>query len=106
MTGFTPSIIRLDRGARVTLELHSTDVAHGLYLDGYGLSATADPGQPAELTFTADRPGAFRFRCSVTCGSLHPFLIGRIIVGPSYLFLRAALIAGLMAAVAVWRPWR
>lgn len=106
MAGFAPAVVRVPRGARVTLELHSTDVVHGLYLDGYGASVTADPGRPGELTFTADRAGTFRFRCSVTCGSLHPFIAGRLVVGYSEIFWRATLVAGLVAALALWRPWR
>jgi cytochrome c oxidase subunit 2 len=106
MTGFRPSTIRVQRGERVTIELHSTDVVHGLYLDGYGLVVTADPGQPASLSFTADRAGTFRFRCSVTCGALHPFLVGRLVVASNALFWGAAAFAGLLAVLALWRPWR
>ncbi|MEW5828362.1 MAG: hypothetical protein AB1846_05675, partial [Chloroflexota bacterium] len=65
-----------------------TDVVHGLYVDGYGLDLTADPGRPATLTFTANRPGTFRLRCSVTCGALHPFMTGKLQVGPNLLLWR------------------
>jgi DNA-binding transcriptional LysR family regulator len=75
-------------GDKVTIELVSTDVVHGLYVDGYDISVTADPGQPASLTFTADRPGTFRLRCSVTCGALHPFMVGKLQVGSNLLFWR------------------
>jgi len=102
MSGFTPAAITVNPGDRVTVELVATDVVHGLYLDGYGLSVTADPGQPATLTFVADRPGTFRFRCSVTCGPLHPFLVGKLRVGSKGLLWRAAAIAALIAAAAVW----
>jgi len=61
-----------ESGDHVTIDLVSTDVVHGLYLDGYDLNVTADPGQTATLSFVADRSGSFRFRCSVTCGALHP----------------------------------
>ncbi len=103
MAGFTPSIIMVNRGDRVTVELVSTDVVHGLHLDGYGFTAMADPGQPARFSFVADRVGAFRFRCSVTCGSLHPFLVGTLRVGPNLLLWRALAIAVVVAGVAVWR---
>ena len=45
-------------GDSVTLELSSTDVTHGISIDGYNLAVTAEPGQSQSLTFTADRPGA------------------------------------------------
>jgi heme/copper-type cytochrome/quinol oxidase subunit 2 len=78
---FGPAVISVNQGDRVTIELVSTDVVHGLYLDGYDLEVTADPGQTASLSFIADKSGTFRFRCSVTCGPLHPFMIGKLKVG-------------------------
>lgn len=86
---YNPAVIAVNPGDRVTFELAASDVVHGLFLDGYEVSVTADPGQPARLTFVADRPGAFRFRCSVTCGPLHPFMTGRLQVGPNWLLWRA-----------------
>jgi heme/copper-type cytochrome/quinol oxidase subunit 2 len=56
-------------------------VVHGLYVDGYDVSVEADPGQTATLTFVADKSGSFRFRCNVTCGAMHPFMIGKLNVG-------------------------
>lgn len=80
---FTPGTVAVNQWDRVTIELVATDVVHGLYLDGYDLELTADPGQTARLTFVATRPGTFRFRCSVSCGALHPFMIGKLRVGPN-----------------------
>jgi len=85
---YSPAILRVNPGEKVTIELASTDVVHGLYVDGYDVSLTADPGQPATLTFIADRPGTFRLRCSVTCGALHPFMTGKLQVGSNYLLWR------------------
>jgi heme/copper-type cytochrome/quinol oxidase subunit 2 len=78
---FSPSELFVNPGDTVTLELVSTDVVHGIYIDGYDLSVEADPGQTATLTFIADKPGSFRFRCNVTCGAMHPFMIGKLTVG-------------------------
>jgi heme/copper-type cytochrome/quinol oxidase subunit 2 len=97
---FSPSEIRINPGDRVTIELVSTDVMHGLSLDGYGLNLTAEPGQPATGTFVADRGGVFRFRCAVPCGNMHPFMIGKLQIGPDLLLYRAialGLFAGLAA---------
>ena len=86
---YSPSVVTVNRGDTVTLELVSTDVVHGLYVDGYGLSVQADPGQTKTLTFVADQEGSFRFRCNVTCGAMHPFMIGKLNVGENSNFIRS-----------------
>lgn len=95
---YTPPIIAVNPGDRVTLELVSTDFVHGLYVDGYDLNLTAEPGHTQRLTFVADKAGAFRFRCSVTCGAMHPFMIGKLSVGPNWLLWRAAGLSLIAAA--------
>ena len=100
---FTPAEIKVNQGDRVTIKLTSSDVVHGLYLDGYNLEISADPGQTNELSFTADQAGSFRFRCSVTCGDLHPFMIGKLKVGPNQLLWRSAGLAILAALAGVWK---
>lgn len=100
---FNPAVLNINPGDRVTIELTSTDVVHGLYLDSYDLQVTSDPGQIASLTFIANRPGTFRFRCSVTCGDLHPFMIGKLRVGSNTLLWRSIGLAAVVMAAAVWR---
>src|SRR5215475_10744729 len=78
---YSPSAFRVNGGDIVTIELVSTDVVHGLYVDGYDVFVKADPGQSKTLTFIANKPGSFRFRCNVTCGAMHPFMIGKLTVG-------------------------
>ena len=87
---YSPAELAVNPGDTVTIELVSTDVVHGLYIDGYDHSVEADPGQSAVMTFTADKAGSFRFRCNVTCGAMHPFMIGKLTVGMNDWFLRSA----------------
>lgn len=89
MFAFEPARLAVNQGDEVTLVLHSQDVVHGLFVDGYPVNIIAEPGKPAQATFVADRRGKFRFRCSITCGSLHPFMIGEMVVGPNLPFWRA-----------------
>jgi plastocyanin len=103
---FDPGLVRVNRGDRVTIELVATDVVHGLYLDGYDLQVTADPGQTARLTFVADRSGSFRFRCSVSCGAMHPFMIGKLQVGSNGLLWVGLALALLAAAAGLALPRR
>ena len=86
---YSPSDLRVNPGDKVTLQIVSTDVVHGLYVDGYDISAEADPGQTATLTFVANKPGSFRFRCNVTCGAMHPFMIGKLTVGTNRWLFRS-----------------
>src|SRR5512138_590775 len=58
---YSPSEFKVNPGDTVTIQLVSTDVVHGLYVDGYDISVQADPGQTATLTFVANKPGSFRF---------------------------------------------
>ena len=84
---YTPNIIKVNKGDTVKIRLISEDVQHGFYLDGYGLRTSAYPGQEGSLKFTADKTGRFSFRCSVTCGALHPYMIGHLYVAPNNLWL-------------------
>ena len=54
---YSPSELKVNPGDTVTIQLVSTDVVHGLYIDGYDLSLEADPGQTSTLRFTADKSG-------------------------------------------------
>jgi heme/copper-type cytochrome/quinol oxidase subunit 2 len=104
---FDPSIVRVNRGDTVLINLQAEDAVHGLYVDGYDVSTQAEPGRPAELRFVADRAGAFHIRCSVPCGNLHPFMIGKLVVGPNTTWLRAvaaSVIAAAGALAVFWRP--
>ena len=87
---YTPNIIKVNKGDLVRIRLVSEDVTHGFFLDGYGLNTSAHPGQEGALEFVADKVGRFSFRCSVTCGALHPYMIGHIFVLPNSLFLAGA----------------
>lgn len=99
--GYDPEIIRVNRGDTVRLRLISQDVVHGFYLEGYDLDVAIFPMRPAvevrrpsrpgkrevirEVVFVADREGKFRYRCSHTCGFMHPFMLGELVVGPNRL---------------------
>ena len=86
---YSPSELRVNPGDTVTIQLVSTDVVHGLYVDGYDVSVEADPGQTTTLSFVANKPGSFRFRCNVTCGAMHPFMIGKLNVGSNNWLFRS-----------------
>jgi heme/copper-type cytochrome/quinol oxidase subunit 2 len=103
---YSPSELKVNTGDRVTIELVSNDVVHGLYVDEYNVSVEADPGQSAILTFVANKSGSFRFRCNVTCGAMHPFMIGKLTVGANDGLYRSIGLAGisLIGMLVIARP--
>ena len=103
---FQPGTVRVNRGDTITINLESVDVVHGLFVDGYAVKTVAEPGRPGMLTFVADRAGAFHFRCAIPCGNLHPFMIGKLVVGPNLTWLRAvtaSVLATVGALIILWR---
>jgi heme/copper-type cytochrome/quinol oxidase subunit 2 len=86
---FDPPVLRVNRGDRVRLVVRAADVVHGFRVDGYGRDVRVEPGISQRVEFVADRSGKFRYRCSVTCGPLHPFMTGDLIVSPNLGLLRA-----------------
>jgi heme/copper-type cytochrome/quinol oxidase subunit 2 len=99
---FDPPVLRVNRGDRIHVRLVAKDNTHGFYLEGYDLEAKARPENDTfwarhpsqggdykeveEISFVASRPGKFRYRCSITCGYMHPFMQGELIVRPNYLY--------------------
>ena len=117
---FEPAVIRVERGDLVRLRFASLDVVHGFHLEGYGIDVVVEPlrrevrvrhgagplESVAEVTFVADRAGKFRFRCSKTCGAMHPFMTGELIVGPNHLLHGSnAAALGLLLGGLAW-AWR
>jgi heme/copper-type cytochrome/quinol oxidase subunit 2 len=97
---YEPQVIRVNRGDTVRLRFASLDVVHGFYLEGHDINVKITPMRSAvellhqeedrsetveEVVFTADREGKFRYRCSQTCGFMHPFMLGELIVEPNRL---------------------
>lgn len=97
---YMPADLNVNLGDQVTIELIAMDVVHGFSIDGYNIQTASDPGQTARLTFVASKQGTFRFRCTTTCGSLHPFMIGKLHVGKN-IFLWRGVALTILAFVGV-----
>jgi heme/copper-type cytochrome/quinol oxidase subunit 2 len=100
---FTPAVLQVQPGDQVTINLESTDVVHGLYIDQYDLSIQADPGQTASLQFIADRKGGFNLRCSVACGAMHPFMLGKLQVGVNETLYRSFFSLPILLIGVLWK---
>ncbi len=114
--GYSPSRIVVNKGDTIVFKPTSLDVTHGFQLDEYPLEFIIKPkglaylkynwqddegkiqtdwDKVSEIEFVADKPGKFTFRCSQTCGNLHPFMTGELIVRPNTLYY-------LFASLSVW----
>lgn len=96
---YDPSVIRVNEGDTLRFYLASLDVIHGFYLEGHDLDGEIIPNQKAfrvrrlsngedwreveHVDVIVNRRGKFRYRCSHTCGSMHPFMLGELIVEPN-----------------------
>lgn len=99
---YDPPVLRVNRGDRIHVRLLAKDNTHGFYLEGYDVDAKMRPDNDTfwarhpsqggdykeveEISFVASRTGKFRYRCSITCGYMHPFMQGELIVRPNYLY--------------------
>ena len=98
-----PDVIKVELGDLVTINLVSMDVVHGLYIDQYDLAMQAETGQTVSLKFRADRKGGFNLRCSVTCGALHPFMLGKLQVGVNETLYRSIFSLPLLLLGVLWK---
>ncbi|MFQ5561126.1 MAG: hypothetical protein ACE5FU_11160 [Nitrospinota bacterium] len=96
---FEPAVLHVNKGDTLNIRLTSLDVVHGFYLEGYDLDAEIfahsktfnirHPSKEEEwteveaITLITNRRGKYRYRCSHTCGTMHPFMQGELIVQPN-----------------------
>jgi heme/copper-type cytochrome/quinol oxidase subunit 2 len=104
---FSPDTIHANPGDTIHIEFVSRDVGHGLTIDGYPeIDLFAEPGRSSRVTFVAGKGGTYKLRCSVACGNLHPFMTGKLQVGPNRLLLGAGGLALLLALSGGWLALR
>ncbi|MEW5913539.1 MAG: 4Fe-4S binding protein [Thermodesulfobacteriota bacterium] len=135
--GYKPERIVVNQGDKVVIKPTSADVTHGFLLDHYNVDAIikqqgvaflkyiwtddkgvkrADWDKVSSFEFIADRAGKFAYRCTQTCGPLHPFMTGELIVRDNWPYhLSLSLSLWLAGSLLLWffvgqdrlqRPWR
>ena len=94
---FTPNEIRVKKGERVQLKIHSVDTTHGAKLEVYPEASKdkstpglkfAEPNQNEKveknvdqvLDFVAVEPGTYEIKCAKLCGLGHGRMKGKLIV--------------------------
>lgn len=77
---FSPSVIKVKKGEKVTLVFKGEAGAHGVMIKDLGINVVV----PVDGTVTVDLPtdtaGTFAFRCSIPCGAGHKDMKGTIII--------------------------
>ncbi len=83
---FTPDYVEVNEGDTVHLHLtsveQSEDQVHGFTLDMYNINLSLEPGKHENVTFVADKPGAFPMYCTEFCSALHLEMMGYFMVKP------------------------
>lgn len=77
---FRPAEIRVPAGSEVTFLAASTDVIHGLHIEGTRVNMMLIPGQVSRNTYRFERPGEHILICHEYCGAAHHLMSGRVIV--------------------------
>lgn len=77
---FQPNEIRVPAGSEVTFMATTTDVIHGLHVDGTLVNMMLIPGQVSRNTYRFDEPGEHLMVCHEFCGVGHHIMSGRVVV--------------------------
>jgi nitrous-oxide reductase len=81
---FVPDTFEVHEGDQVTVHLTNVetvrDMTHGIAISKVGINLAVDPGQTAETTFTAGKPGTYWYYCTWFCSALHLEMRGRLLV--------------------------
>jgi len=77
---FTPGVLRVRKGELVKLVMTATDHDHGFKLNDFNIDQKITKEMKVVVQFTADKAGAFQFRCSSVCGLGHRGMKGTLVV--------------------------
>lgn len=83
---FKPDTIKVQEGDTVHLHVTSqeqaTDATHGFAIGSHNVQLSLEPGEHADVTFKADKPGVWPFYCTEFCSALHLEMAGYLLVEP------------------------
>jgi cytochrome c oxidase subunit II len=75
---FTPSTMKVPRGAKVTFYSTSPDVVHGFFIANTDVNMLVVPGWVSTASHTFNKPGTYLLLCNEYCGSGHHYMYGTI----------------------------
>ena len=77
---FLPNEVRIPAGSEVTFIATSTDVMHGIHVDGTRVNMMLIPGQISRNTYRFETPGEYLLICHEYCGIGHHIMAGKVVV--------------------------
>lgn len=80
---FNPPEVRVPAGVEVIFTATTTDVIHGLNVEGTRLNMMLIPGQISQNSYRFDEPGEYLIICHEYCGLGHHAMAGKVIVEPA-----------------------
>jgi nitrous-oxide reductase len=83
---FTPDLVRVKQGDLVHLHItnveQTKDATHGFAIGSHNINVSLEPGEHANVSFEASRPGTFPLYCTEFCSALHLEMAGYLLVEP------------------------
>ncbi|KAB2889902.1 MAG: Sec-dependent nitrous-oxide reductase [Kofleriaceae bacterium] len=83
---FTPDVVRVKAGDKVFWHLtnleQAYDATHGFAIHAFNINLSIEPGEHADVTFVADKPGVYPMYCTEFCSALHLEMAGYLVVEP------------------------
>jgi len=79
-TGVTTGTLHVPVDKTVQLDISAMDVIHSFWVPQFRLKQDAIPGQPTQLSFTANKVGTYPIVCAELCGSYHGSMRSEIVV--------------------------
>ncbi len=77
---FTPAVLTVPVGARVTFYVTSGDVEHGFSVPQTGVNVMVTPGWVSSVAHTFTTAGTYLLVCNEYCGSGHQLMASKIVV--------------------------
>ena len=78
----TTDAFTVNKGDKVILNITAQDVTHGFSMSPYVSNRSLNPGTAVRVEFDAIQSGNFNFICTVSCGTGHGSMNGRMTVNP------------------------
>ena len=79
-TGITTGTLHVPVDKKVQLDISALDVIHSFWVPQFRLKQDAIPGQPTQLSFTANKIGTYPIVCAELCGSYHGSMRSEVVV--------------------------